>query len=144
MQRFFLSGQTTCAMLLGAGLLLRAQTALTRPEPMPLARLETPRMRPAELSGERAPRIPRAITPAIRHAEPSALRASIPAAVHAAGTPLPVHAGGPAIAHAVDASVEQQGQHEVRSRKGLARKSDRHRVRKCGGVALAGRQFRCG
>ena len=32
MSRFFLSGQTTCALLLGAGLLLRAQAAL-RPEP---------------------------------------------------------------------------------------------------------------
>jgi hypothetical protein len=144
MQRFFLSGQTTCAMLLGAGLLLRAQTALTRPEPMPQARLEAPRMRPAELFGERAPRIPRATTPAIRHSGPSVVRASNPATVHAAGTPVAVHASGPAIAHAADASVEQHAQHEVRSRKGLSRKSDRHRVRKCGGVALAGRQFRCG
>jgi len=28
MGRFFLSGQTTCALLLGAGLLLRAHSAL--------------------------------------------------------------------------------------------------------------------
>jgi hypothetical protein len=32
MSRLFLSGQMTCALLLGAGLLLRAQAAL-RPEP---------------------------------------------------------------------------------------------------------------
>jgi hypothetical protein len=32
MGRYFLSGQTTCALLLGAGLLLRAQAALQSPE----------------------------------------------------------------------------------------------------------------
>jgi predicted RNase H-like nuclease len=32
MGRYFLSGQTTCALLLGAGLLLRAHAALQSPE----------------------------------------------------------------------------------------------------------------
>ena len=45
----FLSGQTTCALLLGAGLLLRAQAAL-RP-----AEHAAARARPAEMMGERAP-----------------------------------------------------------------------------------------
>jgi hypothetical protein len=58
MGRFFLSGQTTCALLLGAGLLLRAHAALRGPEQAPVA-LETPRTRPAEMLGERAPRVPR-------------------------------------------------------------------------------------
>jgi hypothetical protein len=57
MGRFFLSGQTTCALLLGAGLLLRAHAALRGPE-APVA-LETPRTRPAEMLGERAPRVSR-------------------------------------------------------------------------------------
>lgn len=57
MGRFFLSGQTTCALLLGAGLLLRAQAALRGPETQGAP--ETPRTRPAEMMGERAPRIVR-------------------------------------------------------------------------------------
>ena len=57
MGRFFLSGQTTCALLLGAGLLLRAQAALRGSEAQSLP--ETPKTRPAEMLGERAPRIPR-------------------------------------------------------------------------------------
>jgi hypothetical protein len=131
MQRFFLSGQTTCALLLGAGLLLRAQSALTKPDAAPQARLEAPRARPAELFGERAPRIPRAL----------AERRSL----------------GPAIAHApaqmdsvparTSEKEEQQQQHVQNDsvvRKGLAHNGGRHKVRKCGGVALAGRQFRCG
>ena len=52
MRRFFLSGQTTCALLLGAGLLLRAQAALRPAERSPM---ET-KTRPAELAGERTPR----------------------------------------------------------------------------------------
>jgi hypothetical protein len=60
MRRFFLSGQTTCALLLCAGLLLRAQAALTRPEAPPQAHLDGLRTRPAELLGERAPRLSRA------------------------------------------------------------------------------------
>src|SRR4051794_846542 len=51
MGRFFLSGQTTCALLLGAGLLLRAHSAL-RPEEPPQ---RAPRARPAEMFPERAP-----------------------------------------------------------------------------------------
>jgi hypothetical protein len=47
MGRMFLSGQTTCALLLGAGLLLRAQAAL-RP-----AEHTAPATRPAEMMGER-------------------------------------------------------------------------------------------
>jgi hypothetical protein len=47
----FLSGQTTCALLLGAGLLLRAQAAL---RPGDHASAETPKTRPAEMMGERA------------------------------------------------------------------------------------------
>lgn len=52
MGRLFLSGQTTCALLLGAGLLLRAQAAL---RPAEHAAAGT---RPAELTGERAPARP--------------------------------------------------------------------------------------
>jgi len=51
MGRFFLSGQTTCALLLGAGLLLRAQSALRSNEPAPRA----PRAHPAEMFPERTP-----------------------------------------------------------------------------------------
>jgi len=58
MHRFFLSGPTTCAMLLGAGLLLRAQAALRAPEGSPAA-IESPRTRPSQLLAERAPRPPR-------------------------------------------------------------------------------------
>jgi hypothetical protein len=125
MQRFFLSGQTTCAMLLGAGLLLRAQAALTsRPETAPQARLESPRARPAELFGERVPRLPRTTLPA-RSSGPSLAREVGPVA----SNPL----------------VEQQHvQNESHLRKGFSRGMGRHKVRKCGGVALAGRQFRCG
>jgi len=60
MGRFFLSGQTTCALLLGAGLLLRAQAALRPPEPAVSA--GAPRARPAEMLSERAPRVVRAPT----------------------------------------------------------------------------------
>jgi hypothetical protein len=58
MGRFFLSGQTTCALLLGAGLLLRAQAAIrVEPEaPAPQA-IETPRTRPAEMFAEHPPRV---------------------------------------------------------------------------------------
>jgi len=59
MKRLFLSGQMTCAMLLGAGLLLRAQAAL-RTEPESAAAVE-PRTRPAELMGERARSAPRVV-----------------------------------------------------------------------------------
>ena len=45
----FLSGQTTCALLLGAGLLLRAQAALRPEEHTAQA------TRPAEMMGDRAP-----------------------------------------------------------------------------------------
>src|SRR5437588_352996 len=107
MRRFFLSGQTTCALLLGAGLLLRAQAALTRTEALPQARLEAPRPRPAELFGERAPRITR-----------------VPAA--------------PA------AEQHLQGESPRKLRKGYVHEGGRHRGRKCGGVALASRQFGCG
>jgi hypothetical protein len=50
MGRLFLSGQTTCALLLGAGLLLRAQAAL-RPAEAPAV---DGRTRPAEMMGQRA------------------------------------------------------------------------------------------
>ncbi|HYY51738.1 MAG TPA: hypothetical protein VE755_02645 [Myxococcales bacterium] len=53
MGRFFLSGQTTCALLLGAGLLLRAHAALRLPEQ---AAPENVKTRPAEMAGERAAR----------------------------------------------------------------------------------------
>ena len=53
MGRFFLSGQTTCALLLGAGLLLRAHAALRVPEQGATENVKT---RPAEMAGERAPR----------------------------------------------------------------------------------------
>ena len=61
MRRFFLSGQTTCALLLGAGLLLRAQAALRGADQAPVASL-TPRPRPAELAGDRAPRVVKGVT----------------------------------------------------------------------------------
>lgn len=55
MTRFFLSGQTTCALLLGAGLLLRAQAFLQTPqEPATQQAADSPRTRPAELFDERA------------------------------------------------------------------------------------------
>lgn len=60
MSRLFLSGQMTCAMLLGAGLLLRAQAAL-HPEPSAPATLEEPRTRPSEMMGERARTAPRVV-----------------------------------------------------------------------------------
>jgi len=60
MSRLFLSGQMTCAMLLGAGLLLRAQAAL-RPEPETTQQSESPRTRPSEMMGERARTAPRVV-----------------------------------------------------------------------------------
>jgi hypothetical protein len=110
MRRFFLSGQTTCALLLGAGLLLRAQSALTKPEATtitPQARLLSPKPRQSELFGERAPRVLRAPQPSAAAPEQ-----------HLQGEP-----------------------HKVR--KGFVQ-SRTHRGRKCGGVALASRQFGCG
>ncbi len=62
MGRFFLSGQTTCALLLGAGLLLRAQAALRPADPAVSA--AAPHTRPAEMLSERAPRVVRAPAPA--------------------------------------------------------------------------------
>jgi len=61
MGRFFLSGQTTCALLLSAGLLLRAQAALRPSEP---AVAGAPQPRPSEMLAERAPRPLRAAAPA--------------------------------------------------------------------------------
>jgi hypothetical protein len=58
MGRFFLSGQTTCALLLGAGLLLRAQAALKPADAV--AASGAPRTRPSDMMAERAPRLPRA------------------------------------------------------------------------------------
>ena len=50
MGRLFLSGQTTCALLLGAGLLLRAQAALqAAPEPVAQQTVDTPATRPSEM-----------------------------------------------------------------------------------------------
>jgi hypothetical protein len=60
MSRLFLSGQMTCAMLLGAGLLLRAQAALRPPETTQAA-VESPRTRPSEMMGERARTAPRIV-----------------------------------------------------------------------------------
>lgn len=67
MGRFFLSGQTTCALLLGAGLLLRAQAALRSQDTPPAApaAIAAPHTRPAEFMTERAPRIPRQPAPAL-------------------------------------------------------------------------------
>src|SRR3954467_5382734 len=64
MGRFFLSGQTTCALLLGAGLLLRAQAAL---RPAEAVAAGAPRTGPSEMLAERAPRVPR--PPALAAAE---------------------------------------------------------------------------
>ena len=62
MRRLFLSGQMTCAMLLGAGLLLRAQAALhSEPETTQAV------TRPSQMAGERArvsPRVVRVDPPA--------------------------------------------------------------------------------
>ena len=58
MARLFLSGQTTCALLLGAGLLLRAQAAL-RQEPAESAQrapLEAPRTVQSQPLAEQAAR----------------------------------------------------------------------------------------
>lgn len=62
MKRLFLSGQMTCAMLLGAGLLLRAQAAL-RSEPEATQAVESPRTRPSEMARV-APRVFRVEAPA--------------------------------------------------------------------------------
>ena len=72
MARLFLSGQTTCALLLGAGLLLRAQAAL-RQEPVETAQrapIEAPRTVHAEPFPEqtvraKAPRVARTGTDAV-------------------------------------------------------------------------------
>ena len=65
MSRMFLSGQVTCAMLLGAGLLLRAQAALREPpqsqQQQQQVTMESPRTRPSELMGERARSAPRIV-----------------------------------------------------------------------------------
>ena len=63
MSRLFLSGQMTCAMLLGAGLLLRAQAALREPPQSTTTQVavESPRTRPSELMGERARSAPRIV-----------------------------------------------------------------------------------
>ena len=70
MRRYFLSGQMTCAMLLGAGLLMRAQAALRTETESTAAAVETTRTRPAELMSERARTAPRVVrvetTPAPR------------------------------------------------------------------------------
>src|SRR5258708_13390045 len=64
MSRLFLSGQMTCAMLLGAGLLLRAQAALREP-PAPLSiqqvAVQPPRTRPSERVCEPARPVPRSL-----------------------------------------------------------------------------------
>jgi hypothetical protein len=57
MGRLFLSGQTTCALLLGAGLLLRVQAAIRVEPEAPGQAIETPRTRPTEMIAERAPRV---------------------------------------------------------------------------------------
>ncbi len=58
----FLSGQATCALLLGAGLLLRAQAALNvEPRVATPAAIEAPRAR------EPAPAEARQETPAVKH-----------------------------------------------------------------------------
>jgi hypothetical protein len=105
MSRLFLSGQMTCAMLLGAGLLLRAQAALHPPEQTQSA-IESPRTRPSEMMGERARTAPRVV----REEAPPAPR-----------------------------SVQRNSH----TRKGLAHRAGRSRVRKSG-VALAGRTVRRG
>ena len=70
MNRLFLSGQMTCAMLLGAGLLLRAQAAL-HPEPASPVAAET---RPSELTGEHARTAPRIVRSEARNEAPAAPR----------------------------------------------------------------------
>lgn len=71
----FLSGQMTCAMLLGAGLLLRAQAALHNAPAAQSA--EEAGTRPAEMMGERL-RVgdrPRASPRVVRNEAPAAPRA---------------------------------------------------------------------
>jgi len=68
MGRLFLSGQTTCALLLGAGLLLRAQAALRPADASPV----DAKTRPAEMTGERAARPPRAVGTPLPERSPSA------------------------------------------------------------------------
>jgi len=67
MGRLFLSGQTTCALLLGAGLLLRAQAALRSAEPSPV----DAKTRPAEMTGERGVRPPRTVGTAVPERAPT-------------------------------------------------------------------------
>ena len=115
MSRLFLSGQMTCAMLLGAGLLLRAQAALREPpQSASTVSVESPRTRPSELMGERARTPPRIIGDHGRLREARSEGPEAPRSVHRSS----------------------------HTRKGFAHHARRLRVRKCG-VALAGRGFRC-
>jgi hypothetical protein len=56
MGRLFLSGQTTCALLLGAGLLLRAQAALQKEPVAQQTTVETPGERPPAMLERHAAR----------------------------------------------------------------------------------------
>lgn len=104
MGRLFLSGQTTCALLLSAGLLLRAQAALQK-EPEPAAQQTT-----VEPPGERAPAM----------LEQHALRARMarPAIV----PPKPLRLDGQAL--------DEQGRSHVR--KGVAHRLGRSKAKRYG------------
>lgn len=127
MGRLFLSGQTTCALLLGAGLLLRAQAALRQePEPAPAAQqaVETPRTRPSELFEAHPPRPARAPRP----------QALSPRAVHAARAP-----GRQAEAMGATGNSASQ------VRKGFAHRQRRAQGKRCGAaLAQRDRGFKCG
>jgi hypothetical protein len=119
MGRLFLSGQTTCALLLGAGLLLRAQAALRQdPEPAPAAQqsVETPRTRPSEMFEDHLTRSTR----------PSKLTVS------------------PRAARSIELDG-QAGNSGSQMRKALAHKQRRAQGKRCGAaLALRDRGFKCG
>lgn len=122
MGRLFLSGQTTCALLLGAGLLLRAQAALRAdPEPAQAAQqmVATPRTLPSELFENHLAR--------------------------AARSPKPLTS--PRAVHAVRANdqADQAEQTVSQVRKGFAHKLRRAQGNRCGAaLAQQYREFKCG
>ena len=117
MGRFFLSGQTTCALLLGAGLLLRAQAAL-RSQDDAVAQQTAARTRPAELLGDRA------LIPRARSGQaPRVVRT-------AAGQ---------------DATGTRNGKARAQARKPMAHRARQARAKRCGAtVAKSDSGFRCG
>ena len=119
MGRLFLSGQTTCALLLGAGLLLRAQAAIRQdPEPAPAAQqaVATPGTRPSQMFEDHLARATRTPRPPVS----------------------PRSGRGARSAPRTEESVSH-------SRKGFAHRLRRAQGKRCGAaLAQAHRSFKCG